>query len=122
MTPVDWSAVPVTTMGGLRAQKVQVGELVVARYELPRGFDSRPLYVGLPDDRCPCEHWCVLLDGHLTYHVTGGTAFDVRAGDTFYVPPSHVADVHADAVLIEFTRAEDDARKQAHLQRGEGRS
>ena len=31
------------------------------------------LFRGLPDDRCQCPHWGVILKGRLLYHYTDGS-------------------------------------------------
>jgi len=35
--------------------------------------DMAPLFKGLPDDRCQCPHWGVVLKGKLVYHYADGT-------------------------------------------------
>ena len=79
--------------------------MTLARHTIPAGFDSAPLYRGLPDDMCPCEHWCFLARGEL--HARQGDAFHLRAG--------HLAEVIADAELIELTRSDEYRRKAEHL-------
>ena len=71
---------------------VEEGGMTLVRHRIPAGFDSAPLYRGLPDDMCPCEHWCYLARGELRYRF-------------------------ADAELIELTRSEEYRRKAEHLAR-----
>jgi len=104
---------------------VEEGGMVVVRHLVPAGFDSSPLYRGLPDDMCPCEHWCYLARGELRYRFAYGETRTFEAGDAFHVPGGHLADALADAELIELTRSEEYRRKAAHLaerlaQAGEG--
>jgi predicted ester cyclase len=101
--------------GEMESQILELGEMVCVRYRIPAGFDSAPLYRGLPDDMCPCEHWCYLVRGALRYRFSDGDTTDVRAGDAFHLKAGHLADVLEDAELIEFTRTEDYRRKAAHL-------
>jgi hypothetical protein len=96
---------------------VEEGGMVVVRHTVPAGFDSSPLYRGLPDDMCPCEHWCYLVRGELRYRFADGEELEVRAGDAFYVRGGHLADALADAELIELTRSEEYRRKAEHLAR-----
>jgi hypothetical protein len=96
---------------------VEEGGMVVVRHTVPVGFDSAPLYRGLPDDMCPCEHWCYLARGELRYRFADGGTLAAREGDAFHVHGGHLADVLADAELIELTRSEDYRRKAEHLAR-----
>ena len=96
---------------------LELGEMVCARHLVPAGFDSAPLYRGLPDDMCPCEHWCYLARGRLRYRFVDGATQEVEAGNAFHVRAGHLAGVLEDAELIEFTRVEDYRRKADHLKR-----
>jgi hypothetical protein len=96
---------------------VEEGGMTLVRHTIPAGFDSSPLYRGLPDDMCPCEHWCYLVRGELRYRFADGGEQEVRAGDAFHVRGGHLADALADAELIELTRSEEYRRKAEHLAR-----
>jgi hypothetical protein len=96
------------------------GGMVVVRHLVPAGFDSSPLYRGLPDDMCPCEHWCYLARGRLRYRFAGGNSAEYGAGEGFHVRGGHLADALEDAELIEVTRAEEYRRKAAHLAHARG--
>ena len=91
------------------------GGLTMVRHTVPAGFDSAPLYRGLPGDMCPCEHWCYLARGELRYRFADGESMLVREGDAFHVRGGHLADVLADAELIELTRTDEYRRKARHL-------
>jgi hypothetical protein len=93
------------------------GGMVIARHRIPAGFDSAPLYEGLPDDMCPCEHWCYLASGVLLYRFADGGTLEARAGDAFHLRAGHLAEVLEDAELIEMTRADEYRRKAEHLDR-----
>jgi hypothetical protein len=93
------------------------GGMTVVRHTVPAGFDSAPLYRGLPGDMCPCEHWCYLARGELRYRFADGEMMQVREGEAFHVRGGHLADVIADAELIELTRTDEYRRKAEHLAR-----
>jgi hypothetical protein len=112
-----WEEAEVTRSGGMQTQVLDLGEMVCARHLIPAGFDSAPLYLGLPGDMCPCEHWCYLAEGRLTYRFGDGGVLEAAAGEAFHVRAGHLAEVHEDAVLIEFTAAEAYRRKAEHLAR-----
>ena len=95
---------------------VEEGGMTLVRHRIPAGFDSAPLYRGLPDDMCPCEHWCYLAAASsATASPTARSSG--RAGDAFHVRGGHLADALADAELIELTRSEEYRRKAEHLAR-----
>jgi hypothetical protein len=99
---------------------VEEGGMVLVRHRIPAGFDSSPLYRGLPNDMCPCEHWCYVARGELRYRFAdGGEAVTFGAGEAFHVRCGHLADALADAELIELTRTEEYHRKAEHLARAD---
>ena len=113
-----WEEAESSRTGDLETQLLDLGEMVCARHLIPAGFDSAPLYRGLPDDMCPCEHWCYLVRGRLTYRFGDGEEREFVAGEAFHLRPGHLAEVREDAELIEFTRADEYRRKKAeHLAR-----
>jgi hypothetical protein len=64
--------------------------------------DLSPLFVGLPDDRCQCPHWGVVLKGRLTYrYATGEETID--AGEAYFARPGHTPVLHAGTEVVEFS-------------------
>jgi hypothetical protein len=114
---VRWEEAEISRVEGMETRFLDFGEMVCARHSIPAGFDSAPLYRGLPDDMCPCEHWCYLLRGHLVYRFSDGDEREVAAGEAFHLRPGHLAEVLEDAELIEFTEADAYRRKAEHLAR-----
>jgi hypothetical protein len=112
---MGWDRAEISHTGGLESQLLDLGEMVCARHLIPANFDSAPLYRGLPNDMCPCEHWCYLVRGRLEYRFADGKAFTVKPGDAFHVPAGHLADAKEDTELIELTVAADYRRKAQHL-------
>jgi hypothetical protein len=96
---------------------VEEGGMTLVRHRTPAGFDSTPLYRGLPGDMCSCEHWCYLADGELRYRVADGEELHVRAGEAFHLRGGHLAEALAEAELIELTRSEEYRRKAEQLAR-----
>lgn len=117
---MGWEEAERTQLGEMISETIELAGMVAARHRIPAGFDSAPLYRGLPDDRCPCEHWCYLAKGKLRYLFADGETLTATAGDAFHVRAGHLADVLEDAELIEFTPVEDYRRKAAHLARRAG--
>jgi hypothetical protein len=112
-----WEEGETSRIGGFETQLLELGEMVCARHLIPAGFDSAPLYKGLPDDMCPCEHWCYLVRGRMTYRFSDGEEIEVAAGEAFHLRAGHLAEVPEDAELIEFTRADAYRRKAENLAR-----
>jgi hypothetical protein len=67
--------------------------------------DLSPLFKGLPDDRCQCPHWGVVLKGALEYRSDNET-IRVEAGEAYYVPPGHLPYLFAGTEVVEFSPTE----------------
>lgn len=64
--------------------------------------DLAELFKGLPDDRCQCPHWGVVIKGKLKFtHHDGETI--IEAGEAYYVPPGHLPYLYAGTEVIEFS-------------------
>src|SRR3954453_20493167 len=50
--------------------------------------DPAELFRGLPDDRCQCPHWGVVMTGSITFRCADHTE-PFPPGDAYYVPPGH---------------------------------
>jgi hypothetical protein len=69
----------------MESHVTDMGDMVCARHRIPAGFDSTPLYRGLPHDMCPCEHWCYLAAGKLRYR------FELTPADAHRRKAEHLA-------------------------------
>jgi hypothetical protein len=114
---MSWEEASVIRFDGMVSETKELGAMTVARHSIRRGFDSAPLYRGLPDDLCPCEHWVYLASGELRYRFADGDELALRAGEAAHVRGGHLAEVGAESVLIELTPTEQHRRKAAHLKR-----
>lgn len=47
------------------ARLVELREITVAFERIKRGGDATPVFQGLPDDRCPCSHWGLVVSGEI---------------------------------------------------------
>lgn len=75
-----------------QARAIELGELTVA-FETRRAeraeMDSAPFFKGLPDDRCPCPHWGLVVSGRLILrYLDHDESFE--AGDVYYAAPGHL--------------------------------
>jgi hypothetical protein len=64
--------------------------------------DPAVFFRGLPDDRCQCPHWGVVLTGSLTFRFADHIETHV-AGDAYYAPAGHTPVLTAGTEVIEFS-------------------
>ena len=64
--------------------------------------DLAPLFAGLPNDRCQCPHWGVVLKGKLIYHYADHDDV-ITAGEAYYALPGHTPELFADTEVVEFS-------------------
>ncbi len=64
--------------------------------------DPAPLFAGLPDDRCQCPHWGVVVRGTLTFRYPDRDEV-VRAGEAYVAPPGHLPLPAAGTEIVEFS-------------------
>jgi hypothetical protein len=68
--------------------------------------DPAELFRGLPDDRCQCPHWGVVLAGSISFRYADKTETFVT-GDAYYAPPGHTPVVTDGTEVIEFSPTEE---------------
>ncbi len=81
---------------------VELGDLTVAFETFRTDADPAPLFQGLPDDRCQCPHWGVVLSGEVTMRFADHEE-TYRAGDAYLTPPGHLPLVTAGTEVVEFS-------------------
>ena len=81
---------------------VELGEVTVMFETFPQEHDATPFFRGLPDDRCPCPHWGLVVRGSWTAHYCDHDE-TFEAGDVFYSPPGHLPSCTAGTELITFS-------------------
>ncbi len=74
----------------------------VAFEEFHVDADGASAFKGLPDDRCQCPHWGVVVNGEFTLCYADGDE-TYRAGDAYVARPGHVPVVTAGTEIIEFS-------------------
>jgi hypothetical protein len=78
------------------------GGYTVAFERYTADADFAPAFAGLPDDRCPCEHWGYVLSGSVTFRTAAGEE-TFEAGDAYYVAPGHTPVLSAGTEVVEFS-------------------
>ena len=103
-TSISKESLPAEVMGAYESRSGQLGAYTVSFETTPAGFaPPRELFVGLPDDACPCPHWGVLLKGEHRITYTDGVAETIRAGEAYFLRPGHWFESVADSEAVEFS-------------------
>ena len=67
--------------------------------------DPAEFFRGLPDDRCQCPHWGVVVRGSISFRFPDRTETYV-AGDAYYAAPGHTPLITGDTEVVEFSPTE----------------
>lgn len=97
----DTAAVTVNTPFYI-GRTVELGDITVMFETFPTEQDAGPAFRGLPDDRCSCPHWGLVVSGSWTAHYSDHDE-TFEAGDVFYSPAGHLPSVTAGTELITFS-------------------
>jgi hypothetical protein len=87
--------------GPSQVRGIDWGAMRVAVVSVPAGADFGPLLKGLPNDRCPGEHWGYVLKGRLRISHAGNNEEVLREGDFFHIPPGHTGVAEEETEFIE---------------------
>ena len=69
--------------------------------------DLAPLYKGLPNDQCQCEHWGYVVKGKVKFTSADGREETFEAGDAYYVGPGHTPNIYDGTQVVEFSPTEE---------------
>ena len=92
---------------GIVTRGEEWGGQLVRHLSLPAGADFRPLFQGLPGNRCQCPHWGYVLDGSITVQYADGSEETTRAGELYYWPGGHTGRTDDGVTFIEFSPADE---------------
>jgi hypothetical protein len=98
------------------AKAVELGDVTVMFETFPEERDATPFFRGLPDDRCPCPHWGLVLRGSWTAHYRDHDE-TFETGDVFYSPSGHLPSCTAGTELITFSPTRELAEVMAAIGR-----
>ena len=101
---------------GVTVRAVDLGSLTVAWETFPGGLETAPIFAGLPDDRCQCEHWGYVINGQFRA-IFADHEETYRAGDLYYMAPGHTTAFDQDSEVIEFSPVGDYAETMAVVER-----
>src|SRR5581483_8332891 len=68
-------------------------------------IDPAPFFRGLPNDRCQCPHWGVVLSGKMIFRYADRDEV-FEAGDAYYGAPGHLPLMFAGTEVVEFSPTE----------------
>ncbi|WP_040808403.1 hypothetical protein [Nocardia concava] len=89
----------------IEARYVELNGYTVGFETFKQDFDPAPLFTGLPDDRCQCSHWGIVVSGRLVLRYADHEE-TFTAGDAYYAAPGHLPLVFAGSEVIEFSPTE----------------
>ncbi len=92
-----------------------LGGMAVGYMEVPAGTDFAPIFVGLPQDKCPSPHWGYLFEGSVRIKYADGKEDVVNAGEVFYWPAPHSGIVEKSAKFIDFSPEAEFAQVMDHI-------
>ena len=78
------------------------GDMNIAFEAVQAGFDTTPLFKGLPDDSCQCPHWGYMFKGKIRIKYADHEEV-VSAGEAYYLPPGHNVIFEEDCEVVEFS-------------------
>jgi hypothetical protein len=99
------TAQQVETMDGFEGRFTEVDGYVVGFESYSADADPADLFRGLPDDRCQCAHWGVVLQGELAFRRADGIEERIKAGQAYVVAPGHLPLFTAGSEIVEFSPA-----------------
>ncbi|MFG2794653.1 hypothetical protein [Streptomyces sp. NPDC048419] len=86
----------------IQGRYIELDDYTVSFETFPGDADGTQAFRGLPDDRCQCPHWGIVLTGRLLLRYRDRTE-TYEAGDVYYAPPGHVPVVTAGTETVDFS-------------------
>jgi hypothetical protein len=90
----------------IQGRYAPLGTYTVAFETFKQDADPAPFFAGLPDDRCQCEHWGVVMEGQITFRWADCEETYV-AGDAYYAAPGHLPLFTRGTSVVEFSQSEE---------------
>ena len=81
------------------------GGWTVAFETYSQDADLGPLFKGLPNDQCQCEHMGYVIKGRVAFRTDHGEEL-FEAGDAYFVGPGHTPMLYAGTEVVEFSPTE----------------
>jgi mannose-6-phosphate isomerase-like protein (cupin superfamily) len=117
---IRWETLPTVLKGpDTEIRREDHGQFAVCILRLSAGADTRPVFEGLPDDQCQCEHWGYIMRGTIRVHCAGRTR-TYEAGEAYHWPPGHNLEALTDCEYLEISAARDYDRLMEHVRGAAG--
>lgn len=81
---------------------VELDGYTVAFESYSADVDPAPFFRGLPNDRCQCPHWGIVVRGRVVFRYDDHEEVFV-AGDAYYGAPGHLPLLAAGTEVVEFS-------------------
>ncbi len=91
----------VSQSGPFYFRGVEWGDMDAAFWGFPAGFDSVPIFKGLPNG-CEIPHWGYLLKGKMRVKYADHEEI-ITAGEAYYMTPGHNVVMEEDCEMVEFS-------------------
>lgn len=91
---------------GFEGSYSEIGEYTVGFETYTAHADLKDIFKGLPDDRCQCPHWGMVLKGKLVYHYADGDDV-VTTGEAYFAKPGHTPEIFEGTEVVEFSPTSD---------------
>ena len=98
-------------------ENTEFGDFAVSYSQYPKGIDVDALLKGLPNDMCPCPHWGYVTEGAIKLKYADGSEETISAGDVYYMPADHTAEVLEDCAMLEFSPKKEYYEVMAHVEK-----
>jgi hypothetical protein len=87
---------------GFEGRYVELGPYTVGYETSAIDMDPAPLFAALPDGRCQCPHWGIVVSGQIVFRYADHEE-TFRAGDAYYGAPGHLPLIFAGSEIVEFS-------------------
>jgi hypothetical protein len=87
--------------GSYYSRQIEWGDMDGCFWGFPAGFDSTPLFNGLPNG-CEAPHWGFLLKGRMRVKYADHEEV-ITAGEAYYLEPGHLPVMEEDCEMVEFS-------------------
>src|SRR5437868_1364589 len=94
----------------------ELDDLTVSFERHKADSDPAGLFVGLPDDRCQCQHHGYVTAGRIVFRYADHDEI-YQAGDAYVATPGHLPLMFGGTELVEFTRSSELAETMAVVER-----
>jgi hypothetical protein len=102
MPKISKESLEAQDFGPVEVYEGEIGDYTVNFLSFKETQDMAPMFGGLPEGRCQCPHWGLVLKGRQTWRFADREEV-FEAGDAFYVEPGHVPVFEAGAEMIQFS-------------------